>query len=172
MSCYLSFSDKEVFEVVTPLEGMPSSLVEEAEPHSMTTIPTITSKEQAAKETSQKPAKERKCPKFPRWEKVLHPSQPVVVTGQLPHPSRSLEWTYLLMADHNQPMKIMVTKTPSPMQELEVAHQWTPTPSFLEVTTCLRGQLPKEVVKAPPVPLAVGMMTTLGVATMSASHVI
>ena len=43
---------------------------------------------------------------------------------------------------------------------------------FLEITTCLRGQLPEEVPKAPPVPLAVGMMTAPGVVTMSASHVV
>ena len=60
MSCYLSFLDKEVFEGVTPLEGMPTSPVEEAEPHSMMTVPTVTSKEQT-KETSQKLAKERQC---------------------------------------------------------------------------------------------------------------
>ena len=172
MDCYLSFSDKEVFEDVTPLEGMPTSPVEEAEPHSMMAIPTITSKEQAAKETSQKLAKERKCPKFPGWEKVLHPSQPVVVVGQPSHPSRSPEWTYLLMTNCNQPMKIALTETPSPMQELEVAHQWTPTPGFLEVTTCLRGQSPEGVPEAPPVPLAVQMMTAPGLATMSASCVV
>ena len=101
---------------------MPTSLVEEAKPHNMTAIPAVASKEQVAKETSQKLVKERKSPKFPRWEKVLHPSWPVVVAGQPPHPSRSLEWTYLLMADHNQPTKIAPIETPSPMQELEVAH--------------------------------------------------
>ena len=154
MSCYLSF------------------LVKEAWPHSLMAIPAITSKEQAAKEASQKLAKERKCPKFPRWEKVLHPSQPVVVAGQPPCLSRRLEQTYLLMADCNQPRKIVPTETPSPLQELEVAHQWVPTPSFLEVTTYLRGQSPEEVPKAPPVPLAVGMMTAPGVATMSSSHVV
>ena len=69
MSCYLSFSDKEVFKGVTPLEGTPTTLVKEAEPHSIRAIPSATSKE-----ASQKPAKERKCPKFPRWEKVLHPT--------------------------------------------------------------------------------------------------
>ena len=141
MSCYLSFLDKEVFKGITPLEGMPTTLVKEAEPHSIMAIPTATSKEQAAKEASQKPAKKRRCPKFPGWEKVLHPSQPVVVAGQPPHPLRSLEQTYLLMADCGLPAKIAPMKTPSPPQELEVAHQWTPTPSFLEVTSCLRDPL-------------------------------
>ena len=138
----------------------------------MTAIPAIVSKGQAAKETPQKLAEERKSPKFPRWEKVLHRSRPVVVAWQPPCPSRSWEQTYLLTANCNQPTKIAPTEMPSPMQELEVAHQWTPTPSFLGVTACLRGQSPEEVPEAPPGPLAVGMMTALGVATMSASHVV
>ena len=111
MRCYLSFMDKEVFEGVTPPEGMPTSPVEESQPPSETATPVITPKESTAKETLQDLAKERKCPKFPRWEKVLHPSQPVSVAGQPPHPSRSLEWTYLLVANHNQPMKAAPTKT-------------------------------------------------------------
>ena len=172
MSCYLSFLDKEVFEGASPLEGMLTSPVEEAETHSVMAIATITPKEQAAKETSQKLTKERKCPKFPGWEKVLHPSQPAVVAGQPPHLLRSPEQTYPLMANWNQPTKIVPTEIPSPMQELEVAHRWMPTSSFLGVTTCVRGQLPKDVPKAPSVPLAVGMMTALGVATISASHVV
>ena len=121
MRCYLSFSDKEVFEGVTPLEEMSSDPAEEAEPHSATTMPAIASKEQATRKTSQELAKERKSPKFPRWEKVLHSSWPVVVTGQLPHPSRSPEWTYLLMANCNWHMRIVPTEAPSPMKELEIA---------------------------------------------------
>ena len=112
MKCYLSFSDREVFEGVTPLEGMPFSPVEEAEPPSMMTVPTATSWEQAVKETLQQTVKERKCPKFPRWEKVLHPSQPVVVAGQPPHPSRSPEQTYPLVTNCNQPMNIVPPEPP------------------------------------------------------------
>ena len=104
--------------------------------------------------------------------KVLHPSWPVVAVGQLPCPSRSLEQTYLLMADHNWHTKMASTEAPSPMQELEVVQQGMPTPDFLEVTACLRCQLPEEVLEAPPGPLVVGMMTASGVATVSASHVI
>ena len=114
MKCYLSFSDREVFEGVTPPEGMPSSLVEEAEPPRVMTAPAITSQEQAVKETLQKPVKERKCPKFPRWEKVMHTSWPAVVAGQPPHPSRSLEWTYPLVADCNQSANI-VPQNPPPL---------------------------------------------------------
>ena len=147
MRCYLSFLGKEVFKGVTPLEEMSSNLAEEAEPHSTTAMPAIASKEQVGRKTFQEPAEERKSPKFSRWEKVLHPSQPVVVTGKLPCPSRSLGWTYLLMANCNQHIRITPTEAPSKMQdarckmqELEIAQQWTPTPGFLEATACPRGQ--------------------------------
>ena len=172
MRCYLSFSDKEVFEGVTPLEEMSADLAEEAEPHSTITMLAIAPKEQATRKASQEPAMERKSPKFPRWEKVLHPSWSVVAVGQLPCPSRSLEQTHLLMANHNQHMKMAPIEAPSPAQELEVPQQWTPTPGFLEVTACLRGQLPEKVPKAPPGLLAMGMITAPGVATMSASCII
>ena len=121
MRCYLSFSDKEVFEGVTLLEEVSTDPAEEAESHIMTTVLVIAPKEQATREASQGPAVERKSPKFPRWEKVLHPSQPVVAAGQLPHPSRSLEWTHLLMANHNWHTKMAPIEAPSPVQELEVA---------------------------------------------------
>ena len=87
MSCYLSFSDKEVFEGVTPLEETSTSPAEEAEHHNMTTMPAVAPKEQTTRKASQEPALERKSPKFPGWEKVLHPSWPVVAMGQLLHPS-------------------------------------------------------------------------------------
>ena len=48
----------------------------------------------------------------------------------------------------------------------------TLTPGFLGVMACLRSQSPEEVPKAPPDPLAVGMMTAPGVVTVSASCII
>ena len=77
-----------------------------------------------------------------------------------------------LVANCNQPTDVVPPELTSPPWELEVAHQWAPTPGFLEVTACLRSQLPEEVPKTPPVPLTMGMMMTPGVTTMSASHVI
>ena len=120
MRCYLSFSDKEVFKGVTPPEvsGNPT---EEAEPHSTTTVPAIAPKEEATREASQGLAMERKSPKFPRWENVLHPSQPMVDAGQLTCPSKSLEWTHLLMAICNWHTKMAPIGAPSPVQKLEVA---------------------------------------------------
>ena len=114
MRCYLSLSDKEVFEGVTPPEEVSTNPAEEAKPNSMTTVPAIVPKEQATREASLGPAMERKSPKFPRWEKVLHPSQPVVAAGQLPHPSKSLEQTHPLMANCNLHTKMAPIEAPSP----------------------------------------------------------
>ena len=132
----------------------------------------MSQKKSAARETLLELAQERKSPKFLRWEKVLHPSRPVAVVGKSPCPSRSLEWTYLLEAAHNQPMRKAPTETPSPAQGLEVVHQWKPHPGFMEITACLRSQLSEEVLETSPVPVAMGMMAAPGVVTMSTSQVL
>ena len=149
MRCYLSFTDHEVFEGVIPPEETLTDLVKESQLVSEMDMIVAAPKESATNKTPQELAQERKCPKFPRWEKVLHPSQPVAVAGQPPHSSRSLEWTYPLEATCNQSTKKVPTKTPSPTQGLEVAHQWMPTPGFVDVTTCLRSQLSEEVPEMP-----------------------
>ena len=51
MKCYLSFSDKEVFEGVTPPEGMPSSPFKGVESPSVMTVSSATSQEWPVKET-------------------------------------------------------------------------------------------------------------------------
>ena len=62
---------------------------------------------------------------------------------------------------------------PSPTKELEVIHWATQTPSFLGVTACLRrSQSPEEVYEVSPDPLAVGVMSAPGVATMCMSYII
>ena len=170
MRCYLSFTDHEVFEGMIPPEETLTDPVEESQLVSEMDMIVTAPKESATKKTPQEPAQERKCPKFPRWEKVLHPSQPVaVVAGQPPCPSRSPEQTYPLEATCDWPTKKAPTETPSPTQGLEVAHQWKPTPSFMDVTTCLRSQSSEEVPKMPPIPVVMGMMAAPGMATMSTS---
>ena len=106
MSCYLSFSDKEVYEGVTPPEGMATSLTEEAEPHSATAIPAIASKEQVARKTSQEPARWKKC--------FTHPGLWWLLGSSLAQ-QEAQEQTYLLMANHNWHMRIAPTEAPSPM---------------------------------------------------------
>ena len=169
MRCYLSFTDCEVFEGVTsPEETIPNPVEESHLANEMNMIVNVP-KESATREAPLELAQERKCPKSPRWEKVLHPSQPVAVVGKVPCPYRSPEWTYLLEATHDQPTREVPSKIPSPAQELEVVHQWKPAPSFVDITASLRSQLSKEVLEIPPVPVMMGMMAAPGVATMSTS---
>ena len=164
--------DQEVLEGVIPLGETIPDPVGESHPASKTDTMVNVPKKSAARETPLELAQERKSPKFPRWEKVLHPSWPVAVVGKPPCPSRSPEWTYPLEATCNQPTRKAPSETPSPAQELEVVHQWKPTPSFVDVTTCLRSQLSEEVLETPPVPVMMGMMAAPGVVTMSTSQVV
>ena len=155
-----------------PLEETIPDPVEESHLASkMDTIVNV-SKKSATRETLLELAQERKCPKFPRWEKVLHLSQLVAVVGKPHHPSRSQEQTYMLESTCNQPTKEVPIKTPSPAQGLEVAHQWKPTPGFIDVTTCLRTQSSEEVLETPPIPVVMGMMADPAMATMSTSQVV
>ena len=93
MRCYLSFTDHKVFKgVIPPEETLPDPAKESHFASKMDTIVAVP-RESATKETPEEPAQERKCPKFPLWEKVLHPSQLVAVVGKPSCPSRRLEQT-------------------------------------------------------------------------------
>ena len=106
--------DQEVLEgMIPPGETIPD-LVGESHPASKMDMMVNVPKKSAARETPLEMAQERKSPKFPGWEKVLHPSRPVAVIGKPPCPSRSPEWTYPLEATCNQPMRKAPSKTPSP----------------------------------------------------------
>ena len=74
---YLSFSNEEVFQgVALPKE----------DDQSPETTPANVPKTTCAPEL----VMERRHPKFLGWEKILHPSQPVVTAGEISHPSRAL----------------------------------------------------------------------------------
>ena len=88
MSCHLSFSDEEVFKGVVPPKEMSAILTLEADPQSTMTAPASTPEKEAIAGVAREPVAKRRSPKFPGWEKVLHPSQPVVAAGQIPHLSR------------------------------------------------------------------------------------
>ena len=68
---YLSFSDEEVFQGV--------ALPEKEEDQSPKTLSTDIPKAPCVPEITT----ERRSPKFLGWEKVLHPSEPVVAAGEI-----------------------------------------------------------------------------------------
>ena len=72
--CYISFSDKEVFKGMTLPEEMSANPVKKAKPHSMATMLANAPEVQATTKAAGEPAAERTSPKFPSWEKALHPS--------------------------------------------------------------------------------------------------
>ena len=164
---------EEVLKGVIPL-GETSTIPTEEADHQSTTTSARIPKGKAIKGAARESAVERKSPKFLRWEKVLHPSWPVVAAGLIPCPSRGpkLREEWVVQIPQTKLSKKMTTpqEAPSPSQELEVVWQVTPIPSFLGVMVCLRRDPPsKEAHKVSPNPLAVGVMSTPGVATMSTS---
>ena len=180
MRCYLSFSDEEVLKGMILLEETSTIPTEKAN-HQSATTPASTPEEEAIAGMAREPAAERRSPKFPGWEKVLHLSQPVVAAGQIPHPSRSprlrfCNWEQrVVQIPQTELFKMMTTpqETPLPTQELEVIWQATQTPGFLGVMACLRRDQSLEVAhEVSPNPLAVGVMSAPGVATVSTSCIV
>ena len=168
---YLSFTDEEIFKGVALPE-------EEEEESPQTPGPTDLPKAPCMP----KPAPERRAPKFVEWEKVLHPSQPVVATGDIPRPTRTPR---LKVEVRQTPQMISIKlpvsppKTPTLPQPspstyaLVLVQLLTPPQGFAGVTTCLHvpklvevdlelpvGLMPMELVAAP------------GITSMSCSHIV
>ena len=172
MRCYLFFTDYNVFEGVTPPEGTPTDQVEESQPPSETANTVIAPKESTAKETTQELVKERECPKFPRWEKVLHPCWPVAVVGQPPHPSRTLEETYPLTATHDWPLRAVPTKTSLSCTRIRDNPSMGTYSQFPRCDYLLEKPITWGGSQSPPLWVVMGMMAALGMVTMSASCVV
>ena len=88
MKCYLSFSDEDVFHGVALPEETPIIPPKEVMPQSTQPVPAITPVKKAAMEPA---AKKRPPNQFPGWEKVLHPSRPIVTTGETLPLSRGMK---------------------------------------------------------------------------------
>ena len=85
MKCYISFSDEDVFNGIALLEEPPIILPKEATPGGIQpTLANPPMKEATLDVTMEPPAEEKPPNHFPGWEKVLHPSRPIVATGQIP----------------------------------------------------------------------------------------
>ena len=128
------------------------------------------------------PAPEERVPKFLGWEKVLHPSQPVVAAGDIPQPTRAPR----LNVGSNQLLQIIPTelpvsppKTPTPpqpslpTQALVLMQLPTPPCGFLGVTACLQTPDLVEVDLKVPVGIApIGLLATLGIISVSSSCIV
>ena len=89
MKCYVSFSDEDVFSGMALLEEPPVTPPKEAMPGGTWPTPANPPVKEATVDVSLESPVEKKPPNwFPGWEKVLHPSRPVVATRQIPPLSR------------------------------------------------------------------------------------
>ena len=101
---------------------------QEADAQSVRTSPAGTPEEEATTGMAWEPAMEKRPPnKFPVWEKVLHPFQPVVATGRFPSSKsprlRHCSWKEgLVQIPQTKKSSVMTTQEelPSLTEELEV----------------------------------------------------
>ena len=167
---HLSFTDEEVFQGVALIEK------EEESPKILATADV--SKVPHVPE----PPLEERAPKFLGWEKVLHPSQPVVATREIPQPMK----TSRPRVESSQPSSMIPIKPPVSLPRIHTP----PKPSLLPkalvlvqpptlpcgfsgVTACLRMPELVEVNLEPPIgTMPIGLVATLGISSMSASHIV
>ena len=167
---YLSFSDEEVFQGV--------ALPKKEEDQSPETLPTNVPKTPCAPESGT----ERRGPKFLGWENVLYPSRPVVAAGEISKPSKaSKPRVGPIQLPQTVPVKppASLSKTPtpskpsSPVQALAVVQPSTLPHGFARVTACLRMPKPLEMAsEMPHGTMAIGVVVTPRISTMSMSHII
>ena len=167
---YLSFSDEEVFQGVV--------LPKKEEDQIPKTLSANVPKASCVPES----AMNRRSPKFLGWEKILHPSQPVVATGEISQQSKALRPRVgPIQLPQTVPVKppASPSKTPtppkpsSPIQALAVVQPTTLPCSFTGVTACL--QTPELLEVASEVPLgtmSIGVVVTPRISTMSRSCII
>ena len=168
---YLSFTDEEVFWGV----ALPKKEKEDS-PQALCTADI--SKTHYAPE----PALEGRAPKFLGWEKVLHPSQPVVATGEIPLMTRiprlkvgSSQLSQMILI--KLPVSPARTPTPPqlspPMQALVLVQLPTPPHGFSGVTACLHTPELIEVdLKVPVGALPIRLVATSGISSVSSSCIV
>ena len=85
MKCYISSSDEDVFSGIAFLEEPPIFLSKVATPKGAQLTLADPPVKIATVDTTIEPTVEKKSPNHPLvWEKVLHPSRPIVATSQIP----------------------------------------------------------------------------------------
>ena len=85
MKCYVSFSDEDIFSGMALLEEPSITQSMEATQDSAQPTQTNSPVKKAAMKVTKEPTKKEQPPnQFPGWKEVIHPSRPVVATGQIP----------------------------------------------------------------------------------------
>ena len=168
---YLSFPNEEVFwGVALPKEEEEDSL--------QTPCATDLSKAHCMPES----VPEGRALKFLGWEKMLHPSQPVVATGDIHQPTRTPRLIVgLSQLSQMIPIKLLVSppRTPTPPQPSPLTQAlvlvWLPTLpyGFSGVMACLHTPELVEVdLEAPVGIMPMGLLATPGISSVSSSHIV
>ena len=85
MKCYVSFSDKDIFSGMALPKEPSITQSKEAAPESAQPMQTNSPVEEAVMKVTEEPTKKKQPQnQFPGWKEVIHPSRPVVATGQIP----------------------------------------------------------------------------------------
>ena len=130
MKGYLYFSDEDMFKgIALPEEAPKEVTLQGTQP-----IPAGTPVKEVTMDMTMEPAVEKRPPnKFPGWEKVLHPSRPIVAAGQIPPLSRGLgprphSWSLgegLVQIHQTEEPRVSTTQSepPSPTEELGLSKE-------------------------------------------------
>ena len=170
---YLSFTDKEVFWGI----DLPQ---EERNSPSVPTTPTADAS--GITNTPEMPPISKVAPKYARWDMVVHPSQPVVATGETPQPTttprvkrRALQLTRTISINPppKPPKAPSPPRAPPPARTLALVRPPTPPHGFARVVTCLKTVELVEVDQGTPVgTMSIGMVSNPGLSSISSSQVV
>ena len=170
---YLSFTDKEVIWGVELPQEERSSL-------SVPTAPTADAPGDI--DTPEMPPISEAAPKYARWNMVIHPSQPVVATGETPQPTTTLRAkrrthqlsrTISISPPPKPPKAPLPPRSPLPARTLALVRLPTPPHGFAWVVTCLKTLELVEVDQGMPVgPISIGMVSNPGLLSISSSQVV
>ena len=128
------------------------------------------------------PQPKERTPKFVGWDKVLHPSWPVIAARETPQPtqtSRLRERSCQLSQMTPMRSLICLPKAPSqpepspPARTLALVRPPTPPQGFVGVTACLKTLELMEIDQEVPMgTLSIGLVMTLGISSISSSHIV
>ena len=132
--------------------------------------------------TPEVPPLPKVAPKYARWDMVVHPSQPVVATGETPQLTamprmkrRALQLTQTISISppSNPPKAPLPPKPPPPARALALVRPPTLPCGFAGVTACLKMLELVEVDWEMPVgTTSIGMVSSPGLLSISSSRVV
>ena len=179
---YLSFTDEEVFRGVDlpkkeesgPMIPATTDITPVANIPGATDVPEV--------QPILKPMPEKKAPKYAGWEKILHPSWPVLATGEIPELAtmpKSKGRTRQLVQTIPISPPLCLLKAPllpaSPPPVRALALRWLPTlpQGFTRVMACLKTPEVMEVgQEMPKGSMSIGLVSTPGISSVSSSRVV